>query len=168
MSDAERRVVIVDLAVNVDDRGELFEILRRDEPGFVEFGQLYFVRSREPKTIRAWHRHRVMWDHFCIVHGAAKFGFVDAEPGSPHGHSEAIAQQDAGPYFISASDRKPVRLDVPPGVWHGWVSLEPDTLLASIASEPYCGEGRRDPEPDEERLPAGSFGFIDVWEVEAK
>ena len=101
----ERRVIVVPLDIHVDDRGELFEILRNDEAAFMGFGQVYLVRSRQPGTVRAWHYHENMWDHFCVVNGAAKFGFEDNEP-------------TWAPYYISASDRKPVRIDVPPGVWH--------------------------------------------------
>jgi dTDP-4-dehydrorhamnose 3,5-epimerase-like enzyme len=153
----ERMVKAVRLTVPVDDRGELFEILRRDEEGFRSYGQTYFVRSRQAGTVRGWHRHAVLWDHFCIVNGAAKFGFVDADPhGQPKGE----------PYWITLSDRQPTRLDVPAGVWHGWLSLEPNTLLVSIGSEPYMGDNHCLEQPDEERLPANSFGA--VWEVEAK
>ena len=151
-----KRVTQVRLAVPVDDRGELFEVLRRDSAMFEKFGQVYIVRSRWPGTVRGWHRHAKLWDHFCIVNGAAKFGFVDAKPGGgPQGD----------PYYITLTDHQPTRLDVPPGVWHGWSSLEPNTLLLSIASEPYCGDNRAE-DPDEERLPADSFGA--AWEVQAK
>jgi dTDP-4-dehydrorhamnose 3,5-epimerase len=147
---SERRVTVTELAIHVDDRGDLFEVLRRDDPEFVEFGQVYMVHSRQPGTVRAWHRHERMWDHFCIVKGAAKFGFVDEET----------------PYYITASDRKPVVLHVPPGVWHGWMALEPSTLLLSIASAPYCGDDHAWEKPDEERVAADAFGAC--WVVEAK
>lgn len=155
---AERLVRVTELAVNVDDRGELFEVLRRDDPEFVGFGQVYMVRSRQPGTVRAWHRHYQMWDCFCIVRGAALFQFVDALPGT-----EPFCPE---PYRITLSDRKPAVLHVPPGVWHGWMALEPDTLLLSIASEPYMGHGRTLEAPDEERKPAGSFDA--VWRVTAR
>ena len=41
------------------------------------------------------------------------------------------------------------RSEMPPGIYHGWMSLEPDTLLLSTASHVY----NRD-KPDEERIPA--------------
>ena len=42
---------------------------------------------------------------------------------------------------------------VPPGVYHGWMSLEDDTQLVSTASEVYNRE-----KPDEVRIPPNSFG----------
>ena len=154
-----RLVTVTELTVNVDDRGELYEVLRRDAPEFVEFGQAYIVRSRQPGTVRAWHRHAVMWDAFCIVAGSALFQFVDDVPGGPS--ADGYPAERGRPYRITASDRKPVVLHVPPGVWHGWASLEPNTLLLSIATQPYNAE-----EPDEERRAADWFGAD--WQVQAR
>jgi dTDP-4-dehydrorhamnose 3,5-epimerase len=178
----ERLVRVTELAVNVDDRGELFEVLRRDALEFVDFGQVYVVRSRQPGTVRAWHRHAVMWDHFCIVAGSAKFGFIDAEPqGDPlppndtdyYWYADMPNGVVAPAYFIAATDRKPVVLHVPPGVWHGWMALEPNTLLLSVASEPYMGHGRTLHKPDEERLVEGALNGLcfradNVWAVQAR
>ena len=151
---SEQRVAVTELKRHVDDRGTLEEILRCDDPEFVKFGQVYLVRSRQPGTVRAFHRHEKLWDHFCIVSGSALFQFVDAEPGKP-------AAAGAKPYRIAADAAKPVVLHVPPGVWHGWESLEPNTLLVSIGSEVYDASN-----PDEERVPADSF--CAHWGVEAK
>jgi len=151
---SEQRVAVTELKRHVDDRGTLEEVLRCDDREFVKFGQVYVVQSRAVGTVRAFHRHEKLWDHFCIVAGAALFQFVD--------DMVSAGSVPAGtPYRITADAAKPVVLRVPPGVWHGWMSLEPNTILLSIASEPYNPE-----EPDEERLPPVSFGAR--WEVEAK
>ena len=150
---SEQRVEVTELKRHVDDRGTLEEVLRCDDREFVKFGQVYVVQSRAAGTVRAFHRHERLVDHFCIVAGAALFQFVD---GVPTTHLPQTL-----PYRITADAAKPVVLHVPPGVWHGWMSLEPNTILLSIASEPY------DPErPDEERVSPEKFGAR--WEVEAK
>ena len=150
---SEQRVQVTELTRHVDDRGTLEEVLRCDDLEFRDFGQVYVVRSRAVGTVRAFHRHEVMWDHFCIVAGAALFQFVDAEPGE-----EATM---GTPYRIAADAAKPVVLHVPPGVWHGWMALEANTILLSVGSEPYNAD-----EPDEERVPPVSFGAR--WEVAMK
>ena len=150
---SERKVTVTELTTHIDDRGALYEVLRRDDPEFVDFGQVYMVRSRGVGVVRAFHRHERLWDHFCIVSGAALFQFAEDVPSDLSGVPEA--------YRITADAQKPVVLHVPPGVWHGWMALEPNTLLLSIGSEVYSAA-----KPDEERLPPDSFGA--VWEVEAK
>jgi len=156
-------VIVEELKRNVDDRGDLWEVFRSDNPNYLKFGQVYVVRSWEPGTIRAFHKHDVMWDYFHILKGAAKFIF--AEDG-------AFIMDMLGPYTdfekmktIIASEEKPTLIHVPPNIWHGWMSLRPDTVLLSIASEPYMGENREQ-EADEERIPYNSFG-VD-WKVQYK
>ena len=143
---------VVPLLAHMDDRGYLTEILRAVDPHFTKFGQVYLVGNMARGTIRAFHKHNVLWDWFFISHGSAKFAFRDDRPDSPtYGQIETI----------SAGSRNSSLIVVPPGVYHGWMSLEDDTQLISIASEVYNREN-----PDEVRVPPESFGY--VWEVKGK
>jgi dTDP-4-dehydrorhamnose 3,5-epimerase len=103
-------------------------------------------------TIRAFHKHEVLWDWFFIAHGSAKFNFYDDRPDSPT-YKEKVT--------IVSGTQKNILMVVPPGVYHGWMALEDDTMLVSIASEVYNRE-----KPDEVRVPPESFGF--EWEVKGK
>lgn len=146
-------VTVTPLLCNADDRGELSELLRADDPEFEAYGQHYCVRSYKAGTVRGLHRHRKLVDHFTIVRGAAKFRFFDDE-----GNCQEVV----------ASERKLVRVNVPKNLWHGWVSLEDDTILISTASEPYMGYGRTG-EKDEERIPHDSFDDgEDGWKVQPR
>jgi len=62
---------------------------------------------------------------------------------------------------VVIGERRPRLLVMPPGVYHGWMSLEDDTLMVSTASEVYNREN-----PDEVRIPPDSFG--DVWTVQGR
>lgn len=136
---------------HVDDRGYLTVILRADHPDFTRFGQVYLVGNHDVGTIRAWHKHSVMWDWFFISHGAAKFGLVDDRPDSP---TRGVR------WSVTISARAPAVLSVPPGVFHGWMSLEADTQLVSIADQKYG-----DPGWDETRVPWDHFPDF-PWRVE--
>ncbi|HID71614.1 MAG TPA: hypothetical protein EYP29_02580 [Thermoplasmata archaeon] len=145
----------IPLVVREDDRGYLIEIARLfpdPEPHGVihKFGQVYLVESRRG-VIRAFHKHEKVWDFFFICQGAAKFIFKDDRPESPTYRKEVV---------LIASSRNPKLIVVPPGVWHGWLALEDNTLLISIASEKYNRE-----RPDEERITPKAFGS---WEIEAR
>ena len=145
-------VEMAPLVAHVDDRGYLMEILRATDPHFTKYGQLYIVGTRTRGTIRAFHKHEVMWDWFFISHGSAKFVLVDDREDSP-------TYKDMNVFVTCA--RNPVLIVVPPGVYHGSVSLEDNTLLISTASEVYNRE-----RPDEVRIPHDSFG--DVWTIQAR
>ena len=150
-------VKVVDLTIHEDDRGYLLEIARHaDDPephGIVhQFGQVYLVGDPARGAIRAFHKHNELWDWFCISHGSAKFVLKDDRPDSPT-YEEMMT--------IIASERKPRLIVVPPGVYHGWMSLEDDTQMVSTASHTYNREN-----PDEVRIPPDSFG--EVWEVKGR
>ena len=140
-------VTVRDLQVRSDDRGNLFEIIRRDEKEFTTFGQVYIVEDRTPFTIRAFHRHFKLWDWFCISKGAAKFVFFDSKQKTE---------------IVVADSRQPKLITVPPKIWHGWMSLESNTQLVSIASQPYNRQ-----KPDEERCDPYTLGK-EIWQLEAK
>lgn len=143
---------VIPLVVRMDDRGYLMEILRSVDPHFTKFGQVYMVGDMTRGTIRAFHKHEVLWDWFFISHGSAKFAFRDdRKESATYGNMETV---------ITGS-RNPSLIVVPPGVYHGWMSLEDDTQMISIASEVYNRE-----KPDEVRVPPDSFGF--EWTVKGR
>jgi len=150
-------VKVVDLAIHEDDRGYLIEVARHvDDPephGVVhQFGQVYLVGDPVRGTVRAFHKHDELWDWFFISHGGAKFVLKDDRDDS---------MTSGEMMTVIASCRKPRLIVVPPGVYHGWMSLEDDTQLISTASHIYNRE-----DPDEVRIPPDSFG--DVWAVKGR
>lgn len=153
-----RDVEFVPLRVHVDDRGYLIEIIRKAEPKTdswsvcENFGQVYLVGNLARWTIRAFHKHEKLWDYFFISHGGGKFILVDDREDSP-------TYKEMNTFILS--QRNPSLLVVPPGVYHGWMSLEDDTQMVSTASEIYNRE-----DPDEVRIPPDSFG--DVWTVKGR
>lgn len=142
-------VSVVPLVAHVDDRGYLIEILRSVDAHFTTFGQVYLVGGFARGTIRGFHKHETLWDWFFFSHGSAKVILVDDRPDSPTRMQMNV---------LVASSRNPILIAVPPGVYHGWMSLEEDTQLISVASEVYNRE-----RPDEVRISPDSFG--DVWSV---
>ena len=139
-------VKCIPLVVRSDDRGDLIEILRANDPHFTKFGQVYFVRTRKAGTIRAFHRHKELYDWFYISHGMAKFILWD---------DNEICEFVIG-------EHNPCILVVPPGVYHGWMALVDNTHLISTASEVYNREN-----PDEERVSPYRIG-TDMWGIKAK
>jgi dTDP-4-dehydrorhamnose 3,5-epimerase len=140
------------LVAHVDDRGYLIEIVRASDPHLEKFGQVYLVGNFGKGTVRAFHKHFIMWDLFFINHGSAKFVLVDDR-------SESSTYKEMNTFVCSA--RNASLIVVPPGVFHGWMSLEDDTQMISTATHVYQRE-----KPDEERVPPDTFG--DVWAVKGR
>jgi dTDP-4-dehydrorhamnose 3,5-epimerase len=150
-------VWVIPLVTHSDDRGYLIEIARRaDDPekhGIIDrFGQVYLVGNQMRGVIRAFHKHQEAWDWFTISHGTGKIVLVDDREGSSSSGEQMT---------LVIGERNPVLVAVPPGVYHGWMSLEDDTQLIGISSYAY---DRRD--PDEVRMPPDHFG--DVWTVKGR
>ncbi len=150
-------VQVIPLTVHEDDRGYLYEIVHGSDSFVPQFGQVYVVGDRIEKITRAFHKHEELHDWFSIVKGSAKFVLVDDRPDSPTYEKFDI---------LVGSDRKPSVVVVPPGVYHGWMSLQPDTIMVSTASHEYNHE-----QPDEVRVPPDNFNDLigcDPWAIKGK
>ena len=161
---------VIDLTRHVDDRGDLAEVWRRswdlipedDNIGLGEIAQVYTVFDPAAFTVRAYHRHERLWDLFHIASGSAKFHLVKGPEKFPTPQRGAVKEAGTEEMIVTLSSRKPQLLVVPPLYWHGWMSLEPGTLLVSLANYEYNRT-----RPDEERIPPDVFGN-GIWKVEAK
>ena len=131
------------LRVIPDDRGRLFEMLRRDEPLFVKFGQVYCT-TVNAGVVKGWHYHKKQVDNFVCVSGMIKLVVYDNRTGSP---TKGIINE----FFIGTHN--PMLIQIPAMVHHGFKGLtEPEAVIINIPNEPY-----RYARPDEYRFdPHGS------------
>jgi len=131
-------VVVEPLKVIPDERGRLMEILRRDDPFFSGFGQVYLT-TVYAGVVKAWHYHRVQEDRFTCVRGMVKAVLYDDREGSP---TRGILNE----FFVG--EHNPRLIVIPAGVYHGWKCVsEYEAYVINVPSEPY---NRSD--PDEYRL----------------
>lgn len=98
-------------------------------------GEINFTVHAVPSIPTEWHQHRVHTDYFAVAQGRVLFRLV-REDGTPE---EKI--------ILSSNDSK--TLIVPPGVWHNYLILEPDTILVFYISHPFdiADEFRRPCDP---------------------
>jgi dTDP-4-dehydrorhamnose 3,5-epimerase len=114
------------------------EILRRDDPFFRTFGQVYCTTVAFG-VVKGWHLHKVQVDHFACLAGMIKLVAYDARDGSP-------TKGRLNEFFIGIHN--PLLVQIPAGVYHGFKGLtEPEALVLNVPSEPYHHE-----RPDEYRL----------------
>jgi dTDP-4-dehydrorhamnose 3,5-epimerase len=134
-----------------DDRGFLMEVLRDDDELFAKFGQCY-ISATYPGVVKAWHAHQVQTDNFCCVHGNVKLGLYDGREDSPtFGQTQSIVVGELNRTLIQ----------IPPGVWHGWVCLGSEmSLVLNVPTEHY-----RYDRPDELRRPWDDPAIPFEWHV---
>ena len=126
------------LRVIPDERGRLFEMLRRDEPLFKTFGQVYCT-SVNDGVVEGWHYHKKQVDNFVCVSGMIKLVAYDGRPGSS---TKGLVNE----FFIGMHN--PMLVQIPAGVYHGFKGLsQPEAIVINIPTEPYHHQ-----RPDEYRL----------------
>ena len=74
-------VLVVPLRRIVDERGMVMHMLRRTDPHFQEFGEIYFSTVR-PGVVKAWHLHDRMTLNYVVLKGMIKFVCYDDREGS--------------------------------------------------------------------------------------
>ena len=111
-------------------------------------GQINISYVNSTDHIVAWHKHEVQIDYWICLKGSFKVG---------------LAQLDFnGEYKVEwhyLSDKNFKVLHIPPGIYHGYKALQPDSILMYYLSEKY------DPS-DEIRARVGEFN--EKWDTENK
>ena len=163
---------VKDLRTFVDDRGLLTELCRDDWPEVeTEIRQVYTVKNHTKGTVRAYHCHDRLWDYFLILKGSAKFilfnydeykGFCEKTENFKDCDAELFTKELGAYKEFVTSDKRMQMVVVPPRWMHGWMPLEEDTILVSVASHTYQPD-----KPDEVRIPWDTLGK-DVWTVKYK
>jgi len=121
-----------------DERGVILHMLRRDDPWFSQFGEIYFSMVY-PGVVKGWHLHKRMTLNYAVPAGMIKLALYDDRDGSPtRGAVMELFVGDANYSLVT----------VPPGVWNGFKGIgSVPALVANCATEPH--------DPDEiVRMPA--------------
>jgi dTDP-4-dehydrorhamnose 3,5-epimerase len=117
---------------HADGRGSFREVWRASwyadgggeepPPSFVQAN----ISVSGPGVLRGLHLHRRQVDHWVVVDGRACVGLVDVRPAMAGGASPIVETHE-----LRADDW----LAIPVGVAHGFLALEPLTLLYLVSAE---------------------------------
>jgi len=110
-----------------DERGTIYHMLRRTDPHFLEFGEIYFT-SIYRDVIKGWHRHRAMTLNYACIWGRIKLVLADRREDSPT--SGAIVERFLGPDDYSLAI-------IPPGIWAGFKGMTDVAIVANCATHPH-------------------------------
>jgi dTDP-4-dehydrorhamnose 3,5-epimerase len=120
-------VRVVPLGRIPDERGTIYHMLRRDDPHFIEFGEIYFT-SIYRDVIKGWHRHTDMTLNYACLWGRVKLVLYDDSEGSPTRGS--LIERFLGPDDYSL-------VVIPPLVWNGMKGMDEVSLVANCATHPH-------------------------------
>jgi dTDP-4-dehydrorhamnose 3,5-epimerase len=121
-------VIVKPLRKIPDERGVIMHMLRRDDPEFQEFGEIYFS-AVYPGAIKAWHIHTKITLNYAVVAGMIKLVLYDNRPQSP---TRGLLQE----LFMGESNYCLVR--VPPLVVNGFKGIgDKMAIVANCATLPH-------------------------------
>ena len=141
------RVRLVPIDCKLDDRGFLYQIYG-SLGGYPPIKRVYVVGNHSKGVIRGFHKHRGEYKFFFAVSGSAKFVVEGGGGGS------------FDTFVLSA--KQPAVLVVPPGHFHGWVSLSDDTAIVGMSNYTLA-----ESEKDDIRKDPFAHGK-DVWETKPR
>ncbi len=111
-----------------DDRGKVMHMLRRDDPWFERFGEIYFSLAF-PGVIKGWHLHKEVTLNYAVIKGRIKLVLYDDREDSP---TRNTLQE-----IFTGEDNYGL-ITIPPKIWNGFkaIGMEP-ALVANCATEPH-------------------------------
>ncbi|MCL4508535.1 MAG: dTDP-4-dehydrorhamnose 3,5-epimerase family protein [Chloroflexi bacterium] len=118
------------LTVHLDGRGSVAELWSST---WLPTGILRVEHAYQSVTdygvVKCWHLHEVHTDQFVITRGKAQVCLADIRPDSPSfGHVNSL---------FAGFDR-PLLIQIPPGVMHGWKALlPPELIVVNFQTHPY-------------------------------
>lgn len=121
-------VIIKPLKKISDERGFVAHMLRRDDPVFKEFGEIYFA-SVYPGVVKGWHIHQRMTLNYAVIVGMIKLVLYDDRKNSP-------TKGELMELFIG--EQNYCLVTIPPGIWNGFKGVGTSmSVVANCSTLPH-------------------------------
>ena len=133
-------VKVVPLKQIPDERGTVMHMLKRTDPHFIQFGEIYFT-TVHPGIVKGWHKHQRMTLNYACVFGRIKLVLHDDREDSP-------TRGEFMELFLGPDDYQLVQ--IPTDIWNSFEGLGEETsIIANCATEPHTKEFTEASEPFE-------------------
>lgn len=124
-------VKVVPLRQIRDERGTVMHMLKRTDPHFIQFGEIYFATVR-PGMVKGWHKHQRMTLNYACVHGRIKLVLYDDR-------EDSSTRSEVMELLLGPDDYQLVQ--IPTNVWNSFKGLGKETsIIANCATEPHTKE----------------------------
>ena len=121
-------VVITELKIIRDERGQVMHMMRNDSDVFKSFGEIYFSTIFEDK-IKAWHLHKEATLNYTCVFGKVKLVlFDDREQSKTKGTYQEL--------ILSPENHR--LITIPNKIWNGFKGLsKQESIIANCLTLPH-------------------------------
>jgi dTDP-4-dehydrorhamnose 3,5-epimerase len=137
-------VKVVPLKQIPDERGTVMHMLKRTDPHFLQFGEIYFT-TVHPGVVKGWHKHQRMTLNYACVYGRIKLVLYDDREDSP-------TRGEVMELFLGPDDYQLVQ--IPTNLWNSFKGLGEETsIIANCATEPHTKEFTVSSDPFDSLIP---------------
>ena len=112
-------ILVTPLARIATPGGDVMHAMKKSDLEFAGFGEAYFSWINAG-SVKAWKRHTRMFMNIVVPVGNVRFVF--------------FMDENSGFRIEEIGEDNYARLTVPPGIWFGFQSLEPKSLVMNISS----------------------------------
>ena len=124
-------VKVVPLRQIPDERGTVMHMLKRTDPHFIDFGEIYFT-TVHPGVVKGWHKHGRMVLNYACPYGRIKLVLYDDRGSSP-------TRGEIMELNLGSDDYQLVQ--IPTNVWNSFKGLgDVPSIIANCATEPHTKE----------------------------
>jgi len=139
-----RDVEVIPLKKICDERGMIMHMLRRDDPHFKQFGEIYFATAY-PGAVKGWHEHTRQTQNYAVIKGMIKLVLYDNRQQSP-------TYKNLMELFIGEDNYQLVV--IPPGIINGYKTISSETaIIANCATLPYASDEMLRHNPHGDKVP---------------
>jgi len=111
-----------------DERGVIYHMLRKDDPVFRSFGEIYFSLIY-PGVIKGWHLHTKITLNYAVIIGMIKLVLYDDRKDSPT-KGEILE--------IFTGEENYALITIPPHIWNGYKCIgDKAAIVANCATLPH-------------------------------
>lgn len=137
-------VLIIPLRKICDERGMIMHMLRRNDPHFEQFGEIYFSAAY-PGVVKGWHEHTMQAQFYAVIQGMIKLVLYDNRPSSE-------TYKELMEVFIGEHNYQLVK--IPTGVVNGYKTIGTETaIIANCATLPHQPDEMVRYEPHGNKVP---------------
>jgi dTDP-4-dehydrorhamnose 3,5-epimerase len=136
-------VIIQPLRRIPDERGTVSHMIRRTDPHFKEFGEIYFS-SIYQGAVKGWHLHQLMTLNYACIVGRIKLVLFDDREGSQ-------TRGELMEIFLGPDNYSLVV--VPPLLWNGFKGMAPESIVANCATHAHDPTHSKRLDPYQNHIP---------------
>ena len=127
-----------------DERGTVMHMLKRTDPHFIRFGEIYFT-TVHPGVVKGWHKHQRMTLNYACVYGRIRLVLFDDR-------EESATRGEVVELLLGPDDYQLVQ--IPTDVWNSFKGLGEETsIVANCATEPHTKEFTTSSDPFDTLIP---------------